>query len=89
MKPILLVTLTAGLLGSFAIEALAQSSTTPYVSPRNAIGQPDLSGSWSNATLTPVVRPPIFGARGTYTEQEVKVIEGGAAANAGGSSSAV
>jgi hypothetical protein len=29
-----------------------------WKTPRNAFGQPDLSGYWSNATLTPVIRNP-------------------------------
>jgi hypothetical protein len=29
-----------------------------WVSPKNAMGQPDLSGYWSNATMTPLTRNP-------------------------------
>jgi hypothetical protein len=32
-----------------------------FKTPRNAFGQPDLSGNWSNATLTPMVRNPKYG----------------------------
>jgi len=58
----------------------AKPAASAFKTPRNAFGQPDLSGAWSNATLTPTTRPAAFGSRTTYTEQEVRVIEGGAAA---------
>jgi hypothetical protein len=61
--------------------ALAGSAATaqtaaPYKAPRTAAGQPDLSGYWSNATLTPTQREGKFGDRGAYTEAEVKALEG-------------
>jgi hypothetical protein len=46
-----------------------------YTAPRNAFGQPDLTGSWTNAFLTPLTRPASFGTRAAYTEAEVKEME--------------
>ena len=54
------------------------AKAAPYKAPHLAIGQPDLEGYWSNATLTPIARPAAFGARGVYTPEEVKKLEGAA-----------
>lgn len=43
--------------------------------PKNAYGQPDISGNWSNSTLTRETRPANLGNRLVYTEEEVKKIE--------------
>src|SRR5262245_44832694 len=45
-----------------------------YTAPRLAIGQPDLQGVWSNATLTTMTRARTTKAA-TYTEDEVKKLE--------------
>src|SRR5690606_27262063 len=46
-----------------------------YTAPRLKIGQPDLQGVWSNASLTPMTRAA--SAKGaTYTEEEVAKLEG-------------
>jgi hypothetical protein len=52
----------------------------PYQPPRNGYGQPDLSGAWSNATLTPQVRPALYGTRRALTPEEVRLLEGAEAA---------
>ena len=46
-----------------------------YKTPRNAFGQPDLTGFWTNATLTPMTRSPSVGGRPAYTPEEVKKME--------------
>jgi len=58
--------------------APAHDPTKPYpayTAPRLAIGQPDLQGFWSNATLTNTSRPSELGERLAYTEEEVARIE--------------
>ncbi|MGO9949620.1 MAG: hypothetical protein ACLPWG_22595 [Steroidobacteraceae bacterium] len=50
-----------------------------YKAPMNAYGQPDLEGTWTNATLTALERPKEYGTRKAMTPEEVKKIEGGAA----------
>jgi hypothetical protein len=46
-----------------------------YVPPRYN-GKPDLSGAWSNSTLTGVDRPAVFGTRAILTAEEAAIIEG-------------
>ncbi|HEV7694399.1 MAG TPA: hypothetical protein VGO52_26420 [Hyphomonadaceae bacterium] len=58
--------------------AAAYDPTKPYpayTAPRLAIGQPDLQGFWSNATLTNTTRSSELGERLAYTEEEAARIE--------------
>jgi hypothetical protein len=70
------------LLGSITISALVLSSAyaapaaAPYKAPLNAYGQPDLEGTWTNASLTVLERPKEYGTRKAMTDEEVKKIEG-------------
>ncbi|HEX4712660.1 hypothetical protein [Phenylobacterium sp.] len=57
-------------------KAAAPAKGAAYKAPRNAFGQPDLTGFWSNATLTPEQRPAALGDRAVYTPQEVAKLEG-------------
>jgi hypothetical protein len=43
--------------------------------PRNAMGQPDLSGYWSNATLTPLTRNKRISDKAVLTAAEAKALE--------------
>ena len=52
----------------------------PYKAPVNGYGQPDLGGTWSNATLTPQARPALYGTRKAQTPEEVRLLEGAVAA---------
>ncbi len=63
--PLALSTATAG-------EAKAAAA---YKTPRTGFGQPDLGGYWTNATLTPMVRPAKYGERAVFTPEEVKKME--------------
>jgi hypothetical protein len=56
--------------------ALAQTKPGPYHAPRAVDGQPDLQGAWTNASLTPLERPPAIGTRLVMTPDEVKALEG-------------
>jgi hypothetical protein len=47
----------------------------PWTLPRTAAGHPDLQGTWSNATITPIDRPE--GAPPVYTEQQARRLERG------------
>lgn len=64
---------TTVLMGS---SALAQKVYGDYKVPKNEFGQPDLGGNWSNASLTPLTRPPELGDQLVYTKEQVAVIEG-------------
>ena len=50
-----------------------------YKAPRNAFGQPDFSGVWSNATITPLEREPQLGDRLVLTDVEAAGLEGATA----------
>jgi hypothetical protein len=58
-----------------ALGAAPALAAPPFKAPRNMYGQPDLSGNWSNATLTPETRSPGLGTRATFTEAEVEKLE--------------
>jgi len=62
-----------------AVFADAAPAAGAYKAAMNAYGQPDLEGTWTNATLTTLERPKEYGARKALTPDEVKKIEGGAA----------
>jgi hypothetical protein len=51
------------------------AKTAPGKVPMAADGHPDLSGFWSNATLTRETRPAALGDRLVYTPEEVKKLE--------------
>ncbi len=75
---LVLAGLAAGLLGS-ASPAVAQSGAGAkgWVGARTPDGAPDLQGNWTNATLTPLQRPPEQGP--VLTEEEAAAIEQGQA----------
>jgi hypothetical protein len=56
-------------------KAAAPASKAGWKAPRNIYGQPDLSGAWTNATLTPLTRNPRVGAKATLTEEEAQAFE--------------
>ncbi|HEY3951565.1 hypothetical protein [Phenylobacterium sp.] len=71
-----------GLIAGAALWALcgAALAAPAYRAPRAVDGQPDLQGTWTNASLTPFERPPALGERKVMTADEVKAIEGRRAA---------
>jgi hypothetical protein len=62
---------------AFAAPAFAQGSKASgtFHATRNAFGQPDLSGVWTNATITPLTRPAKFGTRNVLTKEEADAAE--------------
>lgn len=46
-----------------------------YKVPRTEYGHPDLQGTWTNATLTPVERDPKYGDRLVLDEKDAKALE--------------
>ena len=67
-------------LGSVVAVSMATGATPSpggaYKPPLNVYGQPDLEGTWTNASLTELERSKEFGTRKTLTDAEVKKIEG-------------
>ncbi len=57
-----------------AAPAFAQSAGT-YHAPRNAWGQPDLQGTYTTATITPLTRDAKYGTRNVLTKQEADALE--------------
>ena len=68
--------LTAMLLALAVLPAWASAAPSPWRAPRNAVGQPDLSGVWSNATISRLERDLRFGDRLVLTPDEAKSLEG-------------
>jgi len=48
----------------------AMARAAQWTPPRTPDGQPDLEGTWTNATLTPLERPPEFRDKPVLTEAE-------------------
>src|SRR5580704_16019107 len=66
----------SALAASAASAAPAAPAASAYKAPVNAYGQPDLEGTWTNATLTTLERPKEYGTRLVMSGEEVKKVEG-------------
>ena len=69
------ITATAQAPGSSAAKT-ATAKSKPWTAPRTPDGHPDLQGTWTNGTITPLERPD--GSRVTLTKDEVDRLEKGA-----------
>ncbi|HML18884.1 MAG TPA: hypothetical protein VK419_17755 [Bryobacteraceae bacterium] len=70
---IALLTLTVSML-AFGQTAKPQTAK-PFAAPRTADGHPDLEGTWTNATLTPLERPAALANKPTLTAAEAAAFE--------------
>jgi len=61
--------------------AKTSSSTKTWTPARTPDGQPDLQGTWTNATLTPFERPAELAGKAFLTEQETAELENRASEN--------
>ncbi len=61
----------------FALPAPAQTAkdSKNWTAPRTADGHPDLQGTWTNVTITPMERPAEFKDKPTLTEAEARAFE--------------
>ena len=80
MKTHAFLLLTAIGLASLGVGSSAQAPQTkgspaPYRAPRNAFGQPDLEGTWTNNSLTPLQRPAAWANKTTLTPDEVEMLK--------------
>jgi hypothetical protein len=66
--------LTSALAALLVAPLAAQSSKSKAI-PRAADGHPDLSGIWTNATVTPMQRPAQFATKPTLTDAEAAAFE--------------
>jgi hypothetical protein len=62
-------------LGSSAQGPARQSATSAYSVPKNAFGQPDLEGVWTNDSITPLQRPAVWADKTTLTDAEVEQLK--------------
>ncbi len=58
-----------------AAPAFAQTAGSTYHAPRNGWGQPDLQGTYTTATITPLTRDKKYGTRNVLTKQEADALE--------------
>src|SRR5262245_44048073 len=70
---------TAGLcalaIAAAGVLTSAQTKPTPAAVMKTAWGEPDLTGTWTNETITPFERPVSMGTKAFLTEDEAKAIE--------------
>jgi hypothetical protein len=62
-------------LGLAALMALPATAQKQAPAPRVADGQPNLEGIWTNATITPLERPPELAGKAFFTEAEAVAYE--------------
>ncbi|HTR35129.1 MAG TPA: hypothetical protein VMH80_04465 [Bryobacteraceae bacterium] len=63
------------LLTAMLAAAVSLTAQTNWKAPRTADGQPDLQGTWTNATLTPFQRPKELGNKEFFTPEEAAAFE--------------
>ncbi len=61
----------AAMAAVIALAPVAAFAQDDYTAPRNAFGQPDLSGIWTNNSATPLQRPEQLADRATLTDEEL------------------
>ena len=59
----------------FTLAASAQTGATSGPVPRTADGHPDMDGTWTNVTITPLERPKEFANKEFFTPAEALVYE--------------
>src|SRR5574339_1025507 len=67
-----LLSAAATVVGLGALIALGSTVHAQATGPRTPDGKPDLQGTWSFATLTPMQRPKEFGTKAVLTPEEAR-----------------
>jgi hypothetical protein len=70
-----LVGVAVMILASSAQGPQRRTSSGTYTAPRNALGQPDLEGVWTNDSITPLQRPAAWADKTTLTDAEVEQLK--------------
>src|SRR5271154_7155727 len=65
----------AAAIGFLTIASVLPGQTAAKAVPRTPDGHPDLTGIWTNATLTPLERPSDYASKPTLSDAEAKVFE--------------
>jgi len=65
----------SGLIAVSCLLAVGATAAGPKA-PRNAFGQPDLSGDWTNTSITPLTRNRSISDKPSLTAAEAKALEG-------------
>lgn len=73
VPPILAVAVVLLLTGASSLAG--QPAAGKWAAPRTADGQPDLQGTWTNATITPLERPRALAGQAFLTAEEVAALE--------------
>src|SRR3954468_7835545 len=55
--------------------APSKNAAAKWTPPRTPDGQPDLQGTWTNATITPFERPASLASKAFLTEEEAAALE--------------
>jgi hypothetical protein len=72
--------LRALIISTAVITGLATAQKRPWTRPRTADGQPDLQGTWTDATITPFERPAALASKQVLSPEEAAQLEKQAAA---------
>ena len=67
--------LAAPLPGQTSATNSSKANARNWTVPRTPDGHPDLQGTWTNATLTPMDRPAEFAGKATLTDAEARAYE--------------
>ena len=78
MRHALALALSAAAIALTGAAGSSQAADGAYVAPRTSLGQPDLQGYWTNASITPESRPAALGNEAVFTPAEVAQREGAA-----------
>ena len=70
---------TAAALAAVPLATSAVLAGQQPVGARTPWGHPDLQGTWTNSTITPLERPAVFAGREFLTEEEARKLEAAAA----------
>lgn len=67
--------LVAAVASAQALKPAPAAKSSAWVQAKTADGQPDLQGTWTNATLIPLQRPKALGAKEFYTQAEKDALD--------------